>query len=39
MDRALDFYYYCISSTTDRQELDPGGGWAPLLYIAFFFLV
>lgn len=37
MYRALDFYYYCISSTTDHQELDPGGGWGPLLYIAFFF--
>lgn len=37
MYRALDFYYYCISSTTDHQELDPGGGWGPLLYINFFF--
>ena len=35
--RALDFYYCCVSSTADHQELDPGGGWGPLLYIASFF--
>ena len=28
---ALYFYYYCISSTSGHQALDPGG-WRPLLY-------
>ena len=27
----LYFYYYCISSGSGHQALDPGG-WRPLLY-------
>ena len=27
---ALYFYYYCISSTSDHQALDPGEGWGCL---------
>ena len=29
---AFYFYYYCTSSTSDHQALDPGG-WGPLTYI------
>ena len=35
--RALDFCYCCSSSTADRQELDPGGGWGPRFTSLFFF--